>query len=118
MTWMLQTLMSCDPVEKAHDMCRDRRELLDGLYTTYGGAEGAKGGGLFGNAIGGADRANFEAKCRELGAGGHPTLLTDKARTFFGEAATAKTCAKVVDLETKVAAINRELPETDRVTCP
>jgi hypothetical protein len=110
-------LLSCDPVEKARNLCRARRETLDALYTDYGGAEGTKGSGILAGAIGGADRANFEGKCVEIGKGGKPTIFTDKAKEFFGREDTVTSCRKVVDYETKVMAINRDLPESDRVSC-
>ena len=115
---LILALMSCDPVEQARALCRDRRETLDELYASYGGSELAKGDGVIGNALGGADRKSFESRCVDIGKGGHPTLLTEKAKTFFADSKTVKACQKVVDLETKVAVINRELPENEKVTCP
>ena len=115
---LILALMSCDPVESAQKLCRARGDTLDSLYTAYGGSELAKGDGVIGNALGGADRTSFVSKCVDIGKGGHPTILTDKAKTFFADPKTVKACQKVVDLETKVAAINRELPENEKVTCP
>ncbi|MFZ5480551.1 MAG: hypothetical protein ACOZNI_27560 [Myxococcota bacterium] len=110
-------LLSCDPAEKARDLCRARRETLDELYAAYGGADVAKGSGFVANAIGGADRATFESKCEEIGRGGKPTILTEKAKEFFGREDTVKACQKVVDIETKVGVINRELAESEKVSC-
>jgi hypothetical protein len=117
---LLLLLPGCDPAHAAREICRNRRSALDELYATYGGSDLTKaaGGGVLGNAIGEADRQNFEQRCIELGQGGHPTLLTDKAKAFFATPETVKTCQKVVDATAKVAEINRKLPADQQVTCP
>lgn len=117
---LLFTLLACDPGAQATSACRDRRETLDTLYARYGGSDVvvAAKEGILGGAIGGVDRAQFEKKCVELGRGGSPSFGAQKAKDFFAEAATKKACVRVVDLEDKVKAANRELPADDQVTCP
>lgn len=117
---LLLTALACDPGNQATNVCRDRREALDSLYTRYGGsavAEGAKEG-VLGEAVTGIDRAQFERKCVELGRGGHPTFGAKKAKAFFAEPTTLAACQRVVDLEDKLKALNRELPADAQVTCP
>lgn len=117
---ILFAFLACDPGARATDLCRDRREALDALYTRYGGSELAEGaqGGPIGNAIQGADRASFEDKCLELGRGGRPTFLGDKAKKFFAEEENVISCGLIVNIEDKVKTINRELPADAQVTCP
>ena len=117
---LLLLLFACDPGAQATDLCRDRRAALDALYGKYGGSDLAEGtkGGLFGDAIGEADRARFEESCVELGKGGRPKLMAQKAKDFFAAPETKAACERVVNLENKVAALNRELPAEQQVTCP
>ena len=117
---LLYLLLACDPGAQATDICRDRRDALDTLYAGYGGspaAEGAKGG-LLGDAIGEIDRTKFDRSCVDLGRGGRPSFAAKKAKDFFAEPATKDACQRVVDLEDKLKALNRELPADAQVTCP
>ncbi len=117
---LLLTFFGCDPAAQATDLCRDRRVTLDALYTRYGGSALAQEvtGGAIGNVIESADRSEFERKCILLGGGGRPTFLSDKAKAFFQEPESVAACQKVVDKETAVKKLNRELSATDQVICP
>jgi hypothetical protein len=117
---LMLLLLACDPAITATDLCRERRDALDALYARYGGsavaAEAQKG--VLGGVIGEADRTRFEAGCVELGGGGRPTFMAKKAKDFFAEPQTKKTCERVVDLALKLKAANRELPADAQVACP
>ncbi|MDP2306438.1 MAG: hypothetical protein Q8P18_10470 [Pseudomonadota bacterium] len=116
----LLLLLACDPGNQATNVCRDRREALDGLYARYGGSAVAEGArtGLLGDAVTGIDRTQFEKKCIALGRGAHPNFAAKKAKDFFEEPTTRTECQRVVDLEDKLKALNRELPADAQVTCP
>lgn len=116
----LLSLLACDPGNQATNVCRDRREALDSLYTRYGGSPLAEGAqtGVLADTVTGIDRNQFEKKCVELGRGGKPTFAAKKAKEFFAEPANQAVCKRVVDLDDKLKALNRELPAADQVVCP
>lgn len=116
----LLTLLACDPGNQATNVCRDRRGAIDALYASYGGSAVAEAArtGLLGEVVTEIDLSQFEKNCVALGRGGRPMFAAKKAREFFAVPGTQAECQRVVDLDDKLKALNRELPADAQVTCP
>jgi hypothetical protein len=118
------------------DARRARRDMLDALYSQYGGgalakelqtgaqseeqklaqqpAQEGKDAArellkTVGNAVGEVDRVAFEEQCNTLGGGGRPVILNDKAKAFFAGDEAGERCKTVAKLSMKIAALEREL---------
>lgn len=114
--------------DKLVSLRTEKRATLDALFAEFGGGELAaqskqKAGEqakpddgfgkalvqALGNAVGEADRLVFEDHCQTLGGGERPTILTDKAKAYFGREDVQKKCRKVAALALEVSALEREL---------
>jgi hypothetical protein len=118
------------------DAKRDRRAIVDALYTEYGGGalasemkkdtddaatkiaadpqtDGKQSAlelmKLVGNAASEVDRAAFEVQCTQLGSGDRPVVLNDKAKAFFAQGSVEKKCAEVAKLERTIERLEREI---------
>ena len=128
---LLSSMLACSletPEEKKARLKTERTEILDSLYTEYGGgtfsnatakvvdeakkevktedAEAKKTTNAIlstiSNTFSEADREGFVAHCKTIGQGDHATILTDKAKQYFAQQTVKEKCRKVHSLELEI----------------
>ena len=142
MRWVFQlfglvffgALMACSTVEKALEspeekMIRlkiERAQILDALYSEYGGGELSNMAGkaatdlekeagsnafvdLIAGAVGESDRAMFDANCDLIGAGERPAAFSSKAKTFFSQDNVKSRCIEAGRLGREIVSLKVEL---------
>jgi len=104
----------------------ERTEILDTLYSEYGGGdianattaavkevEGQDGSNPLVDMVVGAvsegDRELFDANCELMGAGERSTAFTTKARDFFAQDSVKKRCLKVGKLLRQIQTLQAEI---------
>lgn len=108
--------------EKLVDLRAERISQEDALYQSYGGSvlanavnTAAREGGapanplgdLIGNAAKDADRTAFLVDCLQVGTGERPTLLSDKARTYFATPEAKDGCKRLAKLNAEIASLEQ-----------
>lgn len=121
-------VMACkSDAERLMEYQRESRDILDTLYTQYGGGDLAheiknelgkskNGTGdelerkltdVVGNLALEMDRDAFELQCKEVGRGERPAILNDKAKAFFARAEVGERCSRVSTLQVKIAELKK-----------
>ena len=127
----LVALASCSPSQSPREMCRQRREILDSLYASYGGGTGAamlraqpEAAGAGGQVEDAArrlalklDQLRFEQLCDEAGRGAALSAIDEKALTFLQTPEAKAQCGRAVDLREAASAASSALPPDQRVVC-
>ncbi|MBM4378875.1 MAG: hypothetical protein FJ086_06170 [Deltaproteobacteria bacterium] len=117
------TLTACkSAAEKLVEKRTELRAQEDALYRAYGGGDIANAvnglarkddapsipfGDLIGNAARDADRTAFIEDCVRVGNGDRPTLLSDKARTYFATPEGTDGCRKLATLNAEMAELTK-----------
>ena len=118
------------PEEKLVRLKIERVEILDTLYTEYGGGELSNMAGkaasdleaeagsnafvdLLAGAVGESDRAMFDANCDLIGAGERPAAFSSKAKGFFQTESVKTRCIQSGRLGREIISLQAELNGPD-----
>ena len=130
---MLCLFVACQyfqsPEERLIHLKQDRKQKIDHLYAEYGGNsilqnvnqsidqnsstnEGVQGFlNTVKNGLQEVDRQQFEVDCIQMGKGDNVPFFTDKAKTFFGQSATQKTCMDVALMDVEIQKLEIQIQQ-------
>ena len=138
---LLYGIVGCDAAQteprlqsRLIDLRQERTDLLDELFSDYGGhsvaqsinealeapAEGSEEAdpGTMAEIAKGlvreGDRALFEARVRSAGSGERIIAISTKAREFFDSSKVKRECRSIVELEHRIEQLERRLDRMQR----
>ena len=121
------------PAERLINVRAQRTQIMDTLYTSYGGGtltndvkdkinsaidkkarkKKHKLAKAFKNTVSEVDRTRFEKHCLTIGNGNHAEILENKAKDFFENPQNINLCKRVAVLDLKISELELMLPSDD-----